>query len=373
MKVLALNGSPRMKSSSTYNMLKPLLEGMHSAGAQTDLIHIRELNLKFCTGCYSCWVRTPGECIHKGKDGMQDVMPLYNQADLIIFATPLYHFNMSAIMKNFIDRTLPRIEPWLIPHPEIPGLTSHPERFRNPSKVLLVSPCGFPEFEHFSSLVATFKQIANFAQLEYVGEILRPAAEPLSNASLQNLFDDYYQSLHQAGKQIITNGSISIEVQDELKRDLFPGGKQAFYEMSSAYWQQKMDHFNVPEENRHSQKRKTSLKEVEIADRNLLNCHDTIAGMPIVFNAKAARNINADIQFIVSGSEPGKYYLHIDKGTCTFHEGETSTATMTINTPSEVWLAISRGEKDGQKAFIQQEYSVHGEFALLMKMNELFQ
>jgi len=47
MKVLALNGSPRMKASSTYHMLKPLLEGMEEAGAETELIHIRELNLEF--------------------------------------------------------------------------------------------------------------------------------------------------------------------------------------------------------------------------------------------------------------------------------------------------------------------------------------
>jgi multimeric flavodoxin WrbA len=42
MKVLALNGSPRIKASSTYHMLKPLLEGMQEAGAETELIHIRE-------------------------------------------------------------------------------------------------------------------------------------------------------------------------------------------------------------------------------------------------------------------------------------------------------------------------------------------
>ena len=42
MKVLALNGSPQIKPSSTYHMLKPLLEGMQEAGAETELIHIRE-------------------------------------------------------------------------------------------------------------------------------------------------------------------------------------------------------------------------------------------------------------------------------------------------------------------------------------------
>jgi multimeric flavodoxin WrbA len=128
MKVLALNGSPRMKASSTYHMLKPLLEGMEGAGAETELIHIRKLNLEFCIGCYACWVRTPGECIHKDKDRMAAVLESFNTADLVVFGTPLYHFTMSGIMKTFIDRTIPRFEPWLIPHTSVPGVSGHPER-----------------------------------------------------------------------------------------------------------------------------------------------------------------------------------------------------------------------------------------------------
>jgi len=165
MKVLALNGSPRMKASSTYHMLEPLLEGMKNAGAETELIHIRELDLQFCIGCYTCWVRTPGVCIHKDRDRMVAVLESFNAADLVVFGTPLYHFTMSGIMKTFLDRTISRFEPWLIPHTSVPGVTGHPERFRKPEKILLVSPCGLPEFEHFDSLVVTFRQIASMEEL----------------------------------------------------------------------------------------------------------------------------------------------------------------------------------------------------------------
>jgi len=259
MKVLALNGSPRMKASSTYHMLIPLLEGMQSAGAETELIHIRKLKLEICTGCYTCWVRTPGKCVH--NDGMASALESYNTADLVVFGTPLYHFSMSGIMKTFIDRTLPRIEPWLIPHPDIPNLTFHPESFHKPNKIMLVSPCGFPEFKHFDSLVATFRQMALVERMEYIGEILRPGAEALSDSSLQGLFTEYYEILHQAGAQIIANGSIPEEIQANLEKDLFPGGKQAFYSMAHAYWEQRMDKFNVPDEKRHSVPGNTTLSE----------------------------------------------------------------------------------------------------------------
>ncbi len=143
MKVLALNGSPRMKASSPYHMHKPLLEGMESAGAETEIIHVRKLNLEACIGCYTCWTKTPGECIHKGKDEMNKAMQSYNTADLVIFGTPLYHFTMSGVLKNFIDRTLPVYEPWLVPHASVPGMTGHPERYAHNKQALLVSPCGF--------------------------------------------------------------------------------------------------------------------------------------------------------------------------------------------------------------------------------------
>ncbi len=254
MKVLALNGSPRIKGSSTYHMMVPLLEGMQSAGAETELIHIRKLNLNACSGCYTCWVRTPGECIYKDKDGMPAALESYNTADLVIFGTPLYHFSMSGIIKTFIDRTLPRIEPWLITHPDFPDLTFHPERFHKPTKIMLVSPCGFPEFEHFDSLVATFRQMAHIERMEYIGEILRPGAEPLSQKPLQSLFTEYYHLLRQAGKDVIADGKISDEVSSALREDLFPGGKQAFFDFSAAYWNERMDNNKVPEELRYFSK-----------------------------------------------------------------------------------------------------------------------
>ena len=107
-------------------------------------------------------------------------------------------------------------------------------------------------------------------------------------------------------------------------------------------------------------------------DMTQLNCQDTIAGMPTVFSPEAACDLAAIIQFVVSGEEPGSYYLQIENGTCVFHEGKSSSPTMTIQTPSEIWLAVSRGEMDGQTAFMQQKYTVEGDFSLLLKMNDMF-
>ena len=64
--------------------------------------------------------------------------------------------------------------------------------------------------------------------------------------------------------------------------------------------------------------------------------------------------------------------MHIQGGVCAFHEGISETPKLTIHTPSEVWVAVSNGELDGQQAFMQSKYRVEGDFGLLMKLNDLF-
>jgi putative sterol carrier protein len=115
-----------------------------------------------------------------------------------------------------------------------------------------------------------------------------------------------------------------------------------------------------------------SQEDISIIDKSTLNCHDIIAGMPDVFDAEAAGEMTADIQFDISGKEPGSYNLHIEKGTCSFLEGEVGSPSLTIHTPSEVWLAVSRGEIDGQAALMQGKYTVEGDFNLLLKLNDMF-
>jgi len=94
--------------------------------------------------------------------------------------------------------------------------------------------------------------------------------------------------------------------------------------------------------------------------------------MPLTFNAEAAGDLTATIQFDVTGTEPGFYHLHIAQGECTFHTGPADEPTLTINTPSDVWLQVSRAELSGQDALMQGLYTASGDLSLLLKMNTLF-
>ena len=105
---------------------------------------------------------------------------------------------------------------------------------------------------------------------------------------------------------------------------------------------------------------------------NRIGFRQKIEGMAVVFNPEAAGDLKAAIQFNASGREPGSYYLKIDSGNCTFGRGQVSNATLTINTPSEVWLQISSGQLSGQEAILKGLYTAEGDFSLLMRFNEIF-
>lgn len=249
MNVLAINGSPRLKKSATYHILENLVAGMQEAGATTDLINLREYKIQPCTGCYSCWVKTPGQCILK-----DDMAPLLNKmawADLTVYGTPLYHFNMTGLMKNFIDRTLPLTEPWLVQHPTDPTLTTHPHRAPKERSMFLVSVAGFPEFDHFGPLVETFKYNARVGGTHYLGELLRPYGETIASEDYQDFYSNYYALVRQAGRSLIADNRISDELQAQLRRPLFDAEPDILREFSTNYWETLMEKNEVPEALRH--------------------------------------------------------------------------------------------------------------------------
>jgi putative sterol carrier protein len=75
---------------------------------------------------------------------------------------------------------------------------------------------------------------------------------------------------------------------------------------------------------------------------------------------------------VVTGKQTGNWFLSIENGKCACREGVADAPTLTIKTPSAVWLAIANKEMDGQQAFAEGKYSVQGDIALLMRMKSLF-
>jgi putative sterol carrier protein len=101
-------------------------------------------------------------------------------------------------------------------------------------------------------------------------------------------------------------------------------------------------------------------------------CRELLESMPLGFNSTSAGDLEAVYQFEITGSEEFTAHLRIAEGRCTFHEGPSEEPDLVIKSPADVWLAISRGELDGQTAFMSGKYKVSGNMALLLKLGGLF-
>jgi multimeric flavodoxin WrbA len=53
-------------------MVQALLDGFSSTGSDTNQIYLADKDIGYCSGCYSCWTKTPGVCIH--KDDMRAII-----------------------------------------------------------------------------------------------------------------------------------------------------------------------------------------------------------------------------------------------------------------------------------------------------------
>jgi len=94
--------------------------------------------------------------------------------------------------------------------------------------------------------------------------------------------------------------------------------------------------------------------------------------MPFVFNAEAAGDLEATIQFHLSGEGGGAGYLEIALGRCTYHPGEAEQPTLVIESPAEVWTAIAKGERSGAEAFLSRAYTATGDREVLLRFDAMF-
>jgi multimeric flavodoxin WrbA len=221
MKILAINGSPRGKKGNTFIMVESFLAGAKAAGAETEHVLLAERQIEPCKGCFSCWLKTPGKCVI--KDDMTEMLEkIKTKPDIVVFATPLYVFNVTGLMKNFMDRTVPLADPHF--DKDESGLCSHASKNSYGPKLVVISNCGFPEQEHFKALHGFFEIYAQQSHGKLLAEIYRGQGGILNNDSLllRPFISHYKKLLETAGSEIVKNEKLSDDLIAKLNKPLVP-------------------------------------------------------------------------------------------------------------------------------------------------------
>jgi multimeric flavodoxin WrbA len=217
MKVVAINGSPHKDRGNTAVVLGPFLEGLRDAGADVELLHVKDLDIHPCLGCFACWIKTPGRCVQ--EDDMAALLARLREADIWVLATPLYNDGVSGPLKNVMDRTMPLLR---LPVEVRSGRSRHlVEDAARGGKVVLVSNCGLWEMRNFEPLVAQVKGVCRQVDREFVGAVLRPHGQTMRDLLHQGeSLDDVLEAAKAAGYQLATEGRMSKETLDIVGREL---------------------------------------------------------------------------------------------------------------------------------------------------------
>jgi putative sterol carrier protein len=94
--------------------------------------------------------------------------------------------------------------------------------------------------------------------------------------------------------------------------------------------------------------------------------------VPEVFNADAAKGLDAVFQFEITGEGGGNWNVTVKEGTCQVQEGNHDAPTVTLTMSTETWLAMMNKELNGMQAFMSGKLKLSGDMMLAQRIPELF-
>ena len=104
LKAMFFNGSPR-KNKNTADMLQSAMRGAEAACAETELVHLYDIDFKGCKSCFACKLKN-SKCngICALKDDLRPVLERARQADILVLGSPVYYSYPTGVIRAFMER-----------------------------------------------------------------------------------------------------------------------------------------------------------------------------------------------------------------------------------------------------------------------------
>jgi multimeric flavodoxin WrbA len=137
MRVSAILGSPRKKGVTT-TLATAFVDRMEKSGAETQRFFLNDMAFKGCQGCQGCKTRA-GACVL--EDDLTPALKSLQESDILLFATPIYYWDVTGQFKTFVDRTWSLVKPDYQTNPE-------PTYIGKGKKALLITSQGQVKEKH---------------------------------------------------------------------------------------------------------------------------------------------------------------------------------------------------------------------------------
>lgn len=233
MKTLIINGSLQGDRSHSMMVARSFAAGMREAAdCEIEELELGKLEINHCTGCFSCWKATPGQCAI--KDDMESVRRKIIESDVIILSFPLYFFGVPSKMKTMLDRLLPFKMPYKgrLATKDDPIIMD----FRydlGAKKLVLVSTCAHASTDIvYDAVTKEFDLICG--QGNYT-TVFCPQGEILMLDQMGPILRKYLAKVRAAGAEFGRDGALCGQTHEAVCAPLIP--VRAVEKMMTGYWE----------------------------------------------------------------------------------------------------------------------------------------
>ncbi len=378
--VVAVNGSPHLGAGNTGLMLAMVGEELQRLGLRLEIVHLADHRIEYCVGC--------GHCLERGRCWIPDdhaaVVQRLLAADAVVLASPVYFFHVTAQMKTFLDRSLafghkprPTWKPGLAVSVSAgSGETSVATYLEGMLRVYGAFPVG--SLTSLATVPGGFmgREAVEARAVDLARDLARAVRErrryPPTETDLR--YYNFMSALVRDNRDTVMKDDF-----DHWQRLGLNSGFEAYVQQLRTVtapadpavreaWMKEMRAGYAARSGRGAAR----TSKPDPAQPSPATCREVLHAMPAAFDRTAAEGLNAVYEFRVSGEESFTAHLTIADGACTYAEGPAERPGLVVRTPAGVWLAIARGELDGQTAFMRGQYTAEGDLALLFKLKGLF-
>ncbi len=229
MKILAINGSHRGGKGHTQFLIDRLFQGAAAVGAACECVCLADMRINRCLACGRChdddhYLR----CVYDEKDDVRSIFRKMAAADLIVYATPVYVFGMSGLLKTFLDRLYGTGNTFDLRLSESGLMFHHIDRAICSKPFVALICCDNLEALTPHNVLDYFKGFSKFMDAPEVGVLVRNGGrlaghgkDPARSAALPRLRASY-EAYEQAGRELATEGRIHRLTQRRANQEIIP-------------------------------------------------------------------------------------------------------------------------------------------------------
>ncbi len=227
MKILAINGSHQGDKGFTHFLIDKIATGATQEGASFETIVLAKQKINHCIGCQVCHTeKSYLKCIYEDKDDVQGIFAKMRAADIIILATPVYIFNLSGLLKVFLERINSTGDSGKLQLSKSGLFFHHIDHALCSKPFVLLVCCDNLEDETPKNVISYFRTYSKFMDAPMVGTIVRKSGKlighgksPKKEKQFPKVYD-VYEAFQQAGRELATIGKIHPKTQRRASQNI---------------------------------------------------------------------------------------------------------------------------------------------------------